>query len=120
MVIDKSTPYGGIEVSIEAIAQVAGEAALDCYGVSGLAPKNSLRENINELLNTDFKRGVYCRHGKKGGYEVDVYLYVAYGVKITEVATEVQKKVRYDLEKTFQMPFRQVNVIVADIKEIKN
>ncbi len=118
MVIDKSTPYGGIEVSIEAVAQVAGEAATSCYGVTGLAPKNSLRENINELLNTDFKRGVYCRHAKKGGYEVDIYIYVAYGVKITEVASEVQKKVRYDLETTFKMPFKQVNVIVVDIKEI--
>lgn len=120
MVIDKSTPYGGIEVSIEAIAQVAGEAANSCYGVSGLAPKNSLRENINELLKSDFRRGVYCRRNKKGGYEVDVYLYVVYGVKVTEVATQVQKKVRYDLEKTFQMPFRHVNVIVADTKEIKH
>jgi uncharacterized alkaline shock family protein YloU len=43
MVIDKSTPYGAINVSMEAIANVAGEAALEVYGVVGLASKNSLR-----------------------------------------------------------------------------
>ncbi len=119
MAIDKSTPYGGIEVSSEAVAQVAGAAALVCYGVVGMASKNTLKENINEMLKTDFVKGVYCQRAKKGGYEVDLYIYVAYGVKITEVASEVQKKVRYDLERTFQMPFRKVNVFVADIKEIQ-
>ena len=38
---------------MEAIANVAGDAALDVYGVVGLASKNSLRENINELLKKD-------------------------------------------------------------------
>jgi len=119
MVIDKSTPFGGIELSMEAIAMVAGEAASECYGVVGLASKNSLRENINELLkSSDYTKGVYCRSYKKSGYEVDVYIYVAYGVKITEVVSEVQKKVRYDLNKTFQIPFNHVNVFVMDIKEI--
>jgi uncharacterized alkaline shock family protein YloU len=40
-------------------------------------------------------------------------------VKITEIVSEVQKKVIYVLEKTFQIPFKQVNVFVQDIKEIQ-
>jgi uncharacterized alkaline shock family protein YloU len=119
MVIDKSTPYGAINVSMEAIANVAGEAALEVYGVVGLASKNSLRENINELLKKDdYIKGVYCKK-VKNAYEVDVYVVVAYGVKITEVISELQKKVTYVLEKTFQIPFKKVNVFVQDIKEIE-
>jgi uncharacterized alkaline shock family protein YloU len=105
---------------MEAIASIAGEAASEVYGVVGLASRNSLRENINELLKKDdYIKGVYCRKSKKQGYEVDVYIYVAYGVKITEVVTEVQKKVKYVLERTFQIPFAHVNVFVQDIKEIQ-
>lgn len=119
MVIDKSTPYGAINVTMEAIANVAGEAALEVYGVIGLASKNSLRENINELLKKDdYVKGVYCKKNKDA-YEVDVYVVVAYGVKITEVISELQKKVAYVLEKTFQIPFKKVNVFVQDIKEIE-
>lgn len=119
MVIDKSTPYGAINLTNEVIASVAGEAASECYGVVGLASKNSLRENINELLKKDdYVKGVYCTK-KKDGYEVEVYIVVAYGVKITEIVSEVQKKVIYVLEKTFQIPFKQVNVFVQDIKEIQ-
>jgi hypothetical protein len=92
MVIDKSTPYGAINVSMEAIANVAGEAALECYGVVGLASKNSLRENINELLKKDdYIKGVYCKK-VKNAYEVDVYVVVAYGVKITEVISRGPKE----------------------------
>ncbi|MCR4562175.1 MAG: Asp23/Gls24 family envelope stress response protein [Bacilli bacterium] len=118
MLTDKPTPYGEIHISIETIAAVAGQAAMECYGVLGLSKKNNLRENINELLKKDdFKKGVYCTK-KKDGYEIEVYLTVAYGVKITEVISEVQKKIKFDLEKTFHISFNQVNVFVQDIKEI--
>jgi uncharacterized alkaline shock family protein YloU len=53
----------------------------------------------------------------KKGYEIDVFLLCAYGVKLPEVCSEVQKKVKYDLEKTFGMKFAAVNVYVQDIKE---
>lgn len=119
MVIDKQTPYGAINITSEAIAGVAGEAVSTCYGVVGLVSKNSLRENINELLKKDdYVKGVYCQK-KKDAYEVDVYIIVAYGVKITEVITEVEKKVSYVLEKTFSIRFKKVNVYVQDIKEIQ-
>ena len=36
MNIDKQTQYGGINISIEAIGTVAGNAATECYGVLGL------------------------------------------------------------------------------------
>lgn len=118
MVIDKTAPYGGINISMEAIASVAGEAAATCYGVVGLTSKNSLRENINELLKKDdYVRGVYCTK-KKNHYEIDVYVIVAYGVKITEVMSEIQKKVAYDLRRTFSLAFPRVNVYVQGIKEI--
>jgi uncharacterized alkaline shock family protein YloU len=118
MVIGNPTPYGGIKISMEAIASVAGEAASECYGVVGLVSKNSLRENINELLKKDdYIKGVYCSK-KKDRYEVDVYIAVAYGVKITEVVSEVQKRVAYVLERTFQVSFSGINVFVQDIREI--
>jgi uncharacterized alkaline shock family protein YloU len=66
MTINQKTPYGGIAISMEAIASVAGGAASECYGVVGLASKNSLRENINELLKKeDYVKGVYCTPKQK-------------------------------------------------------
>ncbi len=110
----------GMNISLSAIASVAGESVSDCYGVVGLASKSALQDGINALLKKgEYSKGIYIKGDKKKGFEVGVYIYVAYGVKITEVITEVQKRVAYDLTKTFSLPFSRVDVYVVDIKEIE-
>ena len=107
MNIDKQTPYGGINISIQAIASVAGN-------VLGLASKTaSVFDNL--LIKKDYYKGVIPKK-IKNGYAVDLYIVVAYGVKITEIVTEVQKKVKYVLEKTFDIKFKAINVYVQGIK----
>lgn len=113
--------FGEVSISVDAIASVAGEAATMCYGVVGLAPRPSfidrLPEQIQKGLNKeDYAKGIYAVKTPKG-YDVSLYLYVAYGVKLTEVCSEVQKNVKYVLEKTFQMRFDSVNVYVMDVKD---
>lgn len=118
MTLDKQTPYGGIKISLEAIGAIAGSAAVECYGVVGMSRKDSASENSYEVLKKEnFYKGVTPRK-TKDGYEVDLYIIVAYGVKITEVMAEVQKKVKYVLEKTFDIKFKSINVYVQGIKQI--
>ncbi|MGM9813553.1 MAG: Asp23/Gls24 family envelope stress response protein [Candidatus Enteromonas sp.] len=119
MNIDQKTPYGGIGISLEAIAMVAGNAASECYGVVGLASKTrNLVDNVALLLkSSEFSKGVAIRRDAKKGYEVDIYIIGAAGVKLSEVLSEVQKKVKYDLERTFSMKFSAVNVYLQDVKE---
>ena len=118
MKIDTQNKYGGIDISQEAIATVVGGAILDCYGVAGLAAKNALKDNNLDCLSAeDFSKGIFCRKGK-AGYEIDAYVYLYYGVKIPEILSEIQKKVKYELSKTFDVKLQAVNVYVIDIKEI--
>ena len=116
MNIDQKTPYGGIGISLEAIASVAGKAASECYGVVGLASKNkNLVDNVAILLNTEeFSKGVTIRRTAKKEYE-----FGASGVKLSEVLSEVQKKVKYDLERTFGIKFHAVNVYIQDVREVE-
>ena len=41
---------------------------------------------------------------------------ISFGVKISEVVSEVQKKVKYELEKSLDLTFSAVNVYVQGIK----
>ena len=43
---------------------------------------------------------------------------IAYGMKISEVVLEVQKKVKYMLEKTLDLEFKAVNIYVQAVKLI--
>ena len=102
MTIEKKNDRGNVSISMEAIASIAGNAATECYGVVGMMPKTGLRASIAELLRMEnYKKGVFAKETKTG-IEVEMYVMVAYGLKITEVVSEVQKKVKYVLEKMIQ------------------
>ena len=74
--------------------------------------------NLAELLRIEnYSKGVFARE-TKGGVEVEMYIAVAYGLKITEVVSEVQKKVKYVLEKTLDIKFKSINVFVKGIKSV--
>jgi uncharacterized alkaline shock family protein YloU len=111
---------GKIDISMNAIATIAANAAMECYGVLGMASKQPIRDNIAELLKEDsYSKGVFANYTAKG-IVVDMYIICAYGVKITEVVSEVQKKVRYVLSKSLDLNFSAINVYVAGTKEVPN
>ena len=118
MMIEKKNAKGNVSISMEAIAAIAGNAATECYGVVGMASKNTIRDGIAELLGKDnYSRGVFAKK-RNHGIEIDMYIIVSYGVRITEVVSEVQKKVKYVLEKTLNRKFNTINVFVQDIQDL--
>lgn len=119
MSISKSTQYGNINISIDAIASLAGGVVSECYGVVGMASQKFLKDGIAELLKKEnYAKGVVVRK-KEDALELDVYIVVSYGVKISEVVHEVQTRIKYVLEKSLELEFKKVNVYVQDVKVIK-
>lgn len=109
------TPFGGITISEEAIAEAAREAAESCYGVIGIAnqpPKSWLVE----LFNVDQEPGVVVKNAS-GSWTVSLYLTVMYGLKLTEIITSVQDQVKYSLEKTFDIKFKAINIYIVGVEE---
>ena len=48
--IEKNTQYGNISFSSSVVAQMAGGAATECYGVVGMASQKMLKDGFYELL----------------------------------------------------------------------
>ena len=106
---------GRIEISPQAIATLAGEAVLRCYGVVGMANKN-LIDGIADLLQPDrWGRGVDVRV-RDGEIIVDLYVIVQYGTRISEVAHGVMHGVQYALEQALGVPVTEVNVHVQGLR----
>ena len=53
MPINKSTEYGNIEISLDAIANLAGGAITECYGIVGMASQKTLKDGWAELLKKE-------------------------------------------------------------------
>ena len=77
MSISKSTQYGNIEISIDAIASLAGGVVTECYGVVGMASQKFLKDGIAELLKKEnYAKGVVVRQ-KDDHLELDLYIVVS-------------------------------------------
>lgn len=110
------TELGKIEIAEDVISMVAGHAALDCYGLVGMASRKQVKDSITELLGREnLSRGVQVR---TEGEEVivDMYIIVSYGTRISEVAHNVMDKVKYTLENYLGLRVEQVNVIVQGVR----
>jgi uncharacterized alkaline shock family protein YloU len=116
MSIELKTKYGQIDISNEVIATVAGGAAIDCYGIIGMASKNQIKDGITEILRKEnFTRGIIVRQ-ENDEVHIDMYIIVSYGTKISEVAHNVQTKVKYTLNQTVGLAVDSVNIFVQGVR----
>ena len=77
------------------------------------------KDGIAELLKKDnYSKGVVVRQNENG-LELDLYIIVSHGIKISEVVHEAQKKVKYMMEKTLELKFNAINVYVQGVKVMK-
>jgi len=111
----EETRLGTIEVSPTAIASLASQAVLECYGVVGMAAKH-LASGIVEILHpASHRRGVEVRlDGDQ--IVIDLYVVIEYGTRIATVAQNIQSGVRYVVEKALSVPVSAINVHVQDLR----
>ncbi|MGM9986560.1 MAG: Asp23/Gls24 family envelope stress response protein [Bacillaceae bacterium] len=116
MSIEMKNVLGNIHINSDVIAQVAGGAAVDCYGIVGMASKHQLKDGLTEILRKEnYSKGVIVR-SEEDEIHIDMYIIVGYGTKISEVAHNVQSKVKYTLEKTTGINVHSINIYIHGVK----
>lgn len=117
MSISISNTYGQIDISTEVIAKIVGGAALNCYGIVGMASKNQLKDGFAELLKKEnFSRGVIVDLDDEDNLLIDMYIIVSYGTRISEVAYQVQNKVKDTLSQTLGIEAAAINIFVQGVR----
>jgi uncharacterized alkaline shock family protein YloU len=111
---EETTSLGGIHISPIAVASIAYRATLESYGVVGLAPKN-FAEGVASTITREPARGVSVRFDGEN-IDIDIYVVVEYGTRITTVADSVASTVRFNVEKAIGMPVHEINVHVVGLR----
>ncbi len=112
MPIYKSTEFGNIQISLDAIASLAGGTITECYGIVGMASQKLLKDGLAELLKRDnYSKGIVVRQNEDG-LVLDIYIIALQGIKLGEVIYEAQKRVKYVLEKTLEVKVQAINIYV--------
>ena len=111
---DESNVLGRIIISPKAIATIASQAALQSYGVVGMASKNIV-DGIAQALVRDPRHGVQVNISDDQ-ITIDLFIIVEYQTRISSVAASVANLVHYQVEKALGMPVQAVNVHVQGLR----
>jgi len=115
MSVNTANAYGRITVTEEAIAQVAANSALECYGIVDLVSKR-LSDSIADMFRrTRISRGVRVMTNGDRIF-IDIYVLIKYGVSIEAVAQSLKKSVKYDVERFTGMLVDTININVIGVK----
>ena len=110
-----TTEFGDIKIENEVIAKYAGSAAVECFGVVGMASVN-MKDGIVKLLKRDnIKHGVNVIM-KEDSLVINLHIIVAYGVSISAVADNLISNVKYKVEEFTNMEVNKINVIVEGVR----
>jgi uncharacterized alkaline shock family protein YloU len=119
MSIERNTNFGNINVTNEALAALVGGIVSECYGVVGMASQKLLKDGLAELLGQEnYARGVEVTK-TDNSLQIDLYIIISYGIRVSQVVSELQKKVKYELEKSLDLDITSVNVYVQGVKVVE-
>jgi len=111
---------GIITIDDQLIATIAGIAAMECYGIVGMASKNAT-EGFFELLRKDqLTKGIKVKGIKVTTIDekinIDLYAILQYGVKVSVVAENIISKVKYSVETFIGVDVEKVNIFVQGVR----
>ena len=106
---------GNLTVTNDVIADVAGHAALECYGVVGMAAPNAVDGLAKLLPASRLRRGIVVTTDEEGTL-VSLYVILEHGVNINVVSSNLVEQVTFALKEFVRAPFKGVEVHVQGIK----
>lgn len=107
--------YGNIIIEDNVLASIAGTAAIECYGLVGMASKGAGDGLSKLLLMENLSKGVKITT-EENGIIIDLYIIVQFGISISTVASNVIEKVKYAVEEATGMYVERVNVNVQGVR----
>ena len=110
-----NTELGLVTVSDEVLVRVAGYAALNCYGIVGMASKRSADGIVQLMGRENLGRGVRIRTSEDK-VDIDLFIIVEYGISISAVAANIIDTVKYKIEHLTGIKVEKVTVSVEDIR----
>ena len=115
-----SSELGRITISSDAIAQIVGETARECYGVVGMAARGPVGKLLGRRERStqgiQIARGSIDGDGEGDDVTIDLHVIVEYGLNLAEVASTIRNRVSYEVGRLTGLPVRAVEVHIDDVR----
>lgn len=112
-----NTEIGSVSIDLDVIAKYAGLAAIECFGVIGMAMV-SVKDGLVKLLKREsLAKGVDVSL-EDNAIKINFHVVVAYGVSIATVTDNLMNNVKYKVEEFTGMTVSEINVFVEGVRVI--
>ena len=110
--IQHKNDMGSVTVSAAVYTDIAGTAAINCFGVKGMAAR-SVKDGVYHLLRKEsVSKGVHVEFHEDDTISIDLHIIVDNGVNLNAVGASIISEVRYVVTKCTGTEVRAVNVYV--------
>jgi len=110
-----STSIGEIIIDNEVVARYAGSAAVECFGIVGMASVN-MKDGLVKLLKKEsISHGVSVEI-ENNSMNIGMHIIVAYGVSIAAVTENLINNVKYKVEEFTGLQVHTINVFVEGVR----
>lgn len=111
---EEETEIGNIKISVDVVATIAGIAASQTKGVAGMY--SSFAGGIAEMLGAkkNPSKGVKVDMSEDT-VKIDLYIVVEYGVRVPELAWEIQESVKSSVETMTGLTVDKVNIHIEGV-----
>ena len=111
---EEEAEIGNIKISVDVVSTIAGIAASQTKGVAGMY--SSFAGGIAEKLGAkkNPSKGVKVDMAEKS-VKIDLYIVVEYGVRIPELAWEIQEDVKNNVETMTGLEVEKVNIHIEGV-----
>ena len=110
--IRQNNENGSLGVSTSVYTDIAGTAAMNCFGVKGMAAR-SMRDGLYHLLRKEsMGKGVRIQFHDDDTISIDLHIMVDSGVNLNAVGASIISEVRHQVKKCTGTEVRAVNVYV--------
>ncbi|GAA0078012.1 Asp23/Gls24 family envelope stress response protein [Clostridium sp. CTA-5] len=111
-----SNENGNISYSEEVLAKIVGLSTMECYGVVGMVSKNAT-DGFWELMRIEnLSKGVKLKLIEENRLQVELFVMVEYGTKISVIANNIIQKVRYSVENYTGLKVSSITVNVQAVR----
>ncbi|MBC8543760.1 Asp23/Gls24 family envelope stress response protein [Bianquea renquensis] len=110
------TDFGSVTIDSEVIARVAGLAAMECYGVVGMASINVKDGFVQLLLGDSLTKGIKVTTQEDNQVVLEFHIIVEYGTKISAIADNLMSTVKYKVEDMLGLEVANVDIYVEGVR----
>ena len=101
---------GSVIVSTGVYTEIAGTAAINCFGIKGMAARSVVDGVYHLLRKESASKGVRVIFNEDDTVTVDLHVMVDHGVNLTAVGQAIIERVSYEVTQYTGTKVRAVNV----------